>query len=127
MRPTLVHSVESTVASRPSPSDHIEVPDRPAESEKRQNVRKTTQTTPINGTYEGLAEGTQFTVGTAVFRISYVGGTGKDLVLTAVNSVSAPNTGVLQIVKANPAIVAVLGLVSAASILAIALQRKTNH
>ena len=83
--------------------------------------------TPINGTYEGLAEGTQFTVGTAVFRISYVGGTGNDLVLTAVNSVSAPNTGVLQLVKANPAIVAVLGLVSAASILALALRRKTNR
>jgi len=81
--------------------------------------------TPINGTYEGLAEGTQFTVGTAVFRVSYVGGTGNDLVLTAVNSVSAPNTGVLQLVKANPALVAILGLVSAASILAIALRRKS--
>ncbi len=35
-----VHSVELTVASRPSPSDHIEVPDRPAEPEKRQKREK---------------------------------------------------------------------------------------
>lgn len=82
---------------------------------------------PVDGTFEGLAEGTQFTVGEAVFSISYVGGDGNDVVLTAVNSVSAPNTGVLQAVKSNPAIVAILGVVSAAAVLGLALRRKTNR
>lgn len=82
---------------------------------------------PVDGTFQGLAEGTQFTVGEAVFSISYVGGDGNDVVLTAVNSVSAPNTGVLQAVKSNPAIVAVLGVVSAAAVLGLALRRKTNR
>lgn len=83
--------------------------------------------TAIEGIFQGLPEGTQFTVGEAVFSISYVGGDGNDVVLTAVNSVSAPNTGVLQAVKANPAIVAVLGVVSAAAVLGLALRRKTNR
>ena len=81
----------------------------------------------INGTFQGLAEGAQFTVDGAVFSISYVGGTGNDIVLTAINSVSAPNTGVFQAVKANPAIVAILGVVSAAAVLGLALRRKTNR
>ncbi len=82
---------------------------------------------PVDGTFQGLAEGTQFTVGEAVFSISYVGGDGNDVVLTAINSVSAPNTGVFQAVKSNPALVAVLGVVSAATVLGLALRRKTNR
>ena len=37
---------------------------------------------PFNGTFAGLPEGAQFTAGGFIFRISYVGGTGNDVVLT---------------------------------------------
>ena len=36
----------------------------------------------ISGTFNGLAEGSTFTVGETVFRISYVGGDGNDVALT---------------------------------------------
>jgi autotransporter-associated beta strand protein len=37
---------------------------------------------PVTGTFNGLPEGTLFTAGAYTFRISYVGGTGNDVVLT---------------------------------------------
>jgi autotransporter-associated beta strand protein len=43
----------------------------------------------ITGTFAGLPEGTEFTAGHVRFRISYVGGTSNDVVLT-VTQVSAP-------------------------------------
>lgn len=84
-------------------------------------------TQPIGGTYEGLAEGARFSVDGATFSISYVGGDGNDLVLTAVNTVSAPNTGVLQIVKGNPLVVLALGIVSVVAIAAISFRRKSTR
>jgi hypothetical protein len=39
-------------------------------------------TDPVNGIFNGLAEGATVTVGATNFRISYVGGTGNDVVLT---------------------------------------------
>ena len=39
---------------------------------------------PVNGTFAGLAQGAQFNVGPSVYSISYTGGTGNDVVLTAV-------------------------------------------
>lgn len=81
----------------------------------------------VSGTFASLDEGAQFTVDGVVFAISYVGGDGNDIVLTAQNSVTAPNTGVLQAVKQNPAIVAVLGVVSAAVVLGLALRRKSQR
>jgi hypothetical protein len=81
----------------------------------------------VSGTFAGLDEGAQFTVDGVTFAISYVGGDGNDVVLTAKNTVSAPNTGVLQAVKQNPAIVAVLGVVSAAAVLGLALRRKNER
>ncbi len=81
----------------------------------------------VSGTFAGLAEGAQFSVDGVTFTISYVGGDGNDVVLTAQNTVTAPNTGVLQAVKQNPAIVAVLGVVSAATVLGLALRRKNER
>ncbi|HEY1381212.1 MAG TPA: hypothetical protein VGF55_30710, partial [Gemmataceae bacterium] len=43
----------------------------------------------VVGTFAGLAEGATFTAGGGLFRISYVGGTGNDVVLTAL---APPNT-----------------------------------
>lgn len=54
----------------------------------------------ITGTFAGLAEGATFTTGGAhplLVRISYIGGTGNDIVLKVVNpaaTVGVPNTGV---------------------------------
>ena len=43
-------------------------------------------TDPVSGTFAGLPEGTTFTVGATALRITYAGGTGNDVVLTAVNA-----------------------------------------
>jgi len=40
----------------------------------------------VVGTFEGLAEGSVFTVGEDTFRITYVGGTGNDVVLTTLSA-----------------------------------------
>ena len=62
----------------------------------------------ITGTFAGLAEGATITVTGVTYRISYVGGTGNDVVLT-VTAVDAgqlpttPNTG-LKLIMAHPLI-----------------------
>ncbi len=73
----------------------------------------------INGTFVNLAEGTQFTVeseGVVItFSITYVGGDGNDIVLTALNTgtdPTPPNTGVARLIMANPVTVAALGVVT---------------
>jgi fibronectin-binding autotransporter adhesin len=50
----------------------------------------------IVGTFNGLAEGAIFTVGTTQFRITYVGGTGNDVVLTAVGATAKSWTGAVS-------------------------------
>ena len=80
---------------------------------------------PVTGTFTGLAEGAQFTVSGVTFSITYVGGTGNDVVLTALTSgtaPAAPNTGFTLQLK-NPAVVAVLGTMSA--LILVALMRRT--
>jgi hypothetical protein len=47
--------------------------------------------TPVNGTFSGLVEGATVTVSGVAFQISYRGGDGNDVVVTAV--AKAPNTG----------------------------------
>lgn len=44
---------------------------------------------PISGTFNGLPEGATVTLGNGLFTISYVGGTGHDVVLTSLNPVPA--------------------------------------
>lgn len=66
-------------------------------------------------------------MGGAIFTISYKGGDGNDVVLTAKNSVKlpvVPNTGVAQMIKANPAIVAIAGLLTVLA--TVALSRKQS-
>jgi hypothetical protein len=48
---------------------------------------------PISGTFAGLAEGASFNVGGTTFSISYVGGTGNDVVLTAGTTVPTTLSG----------------------------------
>ena len=75
---------------------------------------------PVGGTFEGLDEGAHITVRGVVFSISYAGGDGNDIVLTALTSGSVPavpNTGALQIVTANPAVAALAGIIAVAGAL----------
>ncbi|MEJ7783293.1 MAG: DUF5050 domain-containing protein [Solirubrobacteraceae bacterium] len=57
-------------------------------------------TDPVTGTFAGLAEGTTVSINGTAFRISYVGGTGNDVTLTALTVPAAaaipgaPNTGI---------------------------------
>lgn len=78
---------------------------------------------PIQGTFANLAEGGRISLDGVTFAISYTGGTGNDITLTALNSATqpipgTPNTGaqILELAKANPAVVAVLGLISVAAL-----------
>lgn len=48
---------------------------------------------PVTGTFTGLPEGATLTVGSTTFKISYVGGDGNDVTLTAVKLPGLPNTG----------------------------------
>ncbi len=48
----------------------------------------------VIGTFAGLAEGATFAIGNTIFKISYVGGTGNDVVLTVPTVPAPPNTGV---------------------------------
>ena len=81
----------------------------------------------VEGTFEGYAEGAQVTIGGIVFSISYVGGDGNDVVLTALNTgadPSAPNTAANLLKTANP--IAVLGLgIAAAAMLLFAAKRRS--
>lgn len=52
-----------------------------------------TGTSPITGTFTNLAEGATFTAGGYVYKITYKGGTGNDVVLTVVSVPATPNTG----------------------------------
>ena len=85
--------------------------------------------TAVSGTFSGLAEGAQFTVDGITFNITYVGGDGNDVVITALNAgtdPTPPNTGALQIIRKNPLVVAGLGIVTAALLFAVAMRRRQN-
>jgi hypothetical protein len=83
---------------------------------------------PVNGTFSGLAEGQQLTVQGITFSISYVGGDGNDVVLTALTTGSGPsvaNTGA-RLLLGNPVVVAILGIAASAAILFATSRRKVT-
>lgn len=70
-------------------------------------------TDAVQGTFKNLAEGATFTAADkAVYKVSYVGGSGNDVVLTVVSVPAAPDTGFALLLN-NPAIV-LAGTASAA-------------
>ena len=95
---------------------------------------------PIEGaTFKDLPEGAEVTVGGAIFKISYVGGDGNDVVLTALNdsvapkasvaskdpkAPKAPNTGGEKL--AVNLIGAIAGVASAAALLIVAKRKSFN-
>lgn len=86
-------------------------------------------TDQVTGTFKDLPEGAEVKAGNAVFTISYKGGDGNDVVLTAQNSVAAPkvpNTG-FKMLTSSPivaAVAAVAGVVAVAFLFKRASARK---
>jgi hypothetical protein len=62
-------------------------------------ILNNTGTAPINGNFNGLAEGATLSVGGHDLQITYVGGDGNDVVLTVLQTLDAP---ILSIVSAGP-------------------------
>lgn len=90
--------------------------------------------TDVSGTFANLDEGTQFTVEdgdvSIVFSITYVGGDGNDVVVTALNAgedPTPPNTGVAQIIMANPIVLTTLMAVSVTVLAIIAIRRRQTN
>lgn len=90
-------------------------------------------TAGTGGTFKDLPEGAEITVGGATFKISYVGGDGNDVVLTALNDSVAPktpkapkvpNTGGEKL--AVNLIGAIAGVASAAALLIVAKRKSFN-
>lgn len=80
-------------------------------------------TKAVQGTFKGLPEGATFTQNGVVFKISYVGGTGNDVVLTVQNQPTAPDTG-FALISANPLVT--LGATAGAALVLLAMARKTR-
>lgn len=85
------------------------------------------------GTFKDLPEGAEITAGGVTFKISYVGGDGNDIVLTALNdspvpktpkTPKAPNTGGEKL--AVNLIGAMAGVASAAALLIVAKRKSFN-
>jgi fibronectin-binding autotransporter adhesin len=73
----------------------------------------------VSGTFDGIAEGSNFTQNGIVFKITYKGGDGNDVTLTVQNVPAAPNTGV-QILRSNPILIGGITIVGAALLLGFA-------
>ncbi|MCC9312714.1 MAG: LPXTG cell wall anchor domain-containing protein [Candidatus Nanosynbacter sp.] len=90
----------------------------------------------MQGTFKDLLEGAEITAGGVTFKISYVGGDGNDVVLTAQNDSVAPkdpkdpkapkvpNTGGEKL--AVNLIGAIAGVASAAALLIVAKRKSFN-
>lgn len=100
---------------------------------------------PVQGTFKDLPEGATVRSGTAEFRISYRGGDGNDVVLTALAdaqtgtlpttpatieqkraALKAPNTGIAQQLATQPLPAVVAGLIAAVAAV-MALRKKYSH
>ena len=92
-----------------------------------------TEPGPVQGTFKDLPEGAEITVSGVTFKISYVGGDGNDVVLTALKVSKAseaskapkvPNTGGEKL--AVNLIGAIAGMASAAALLIVAKRKSFN-
>ena len=96
-------------------------------------------THPMSGTFKDLPEGAEITVDGAIFKISYVGGDGNDVVLTALNDSVAPKASVASKDPKAPKVPntggeklavnligAIAGVASAAALLIVAKRKSFN-
>lgn len=65
----------------------------------------------VTGTFSGLAEGATFNISGNVFKITYTGGDGNDVVLSVVSVPTTPNTG-FALITASP-VLTLLGTILA--------------
>jgi hypothetical protein len=82
----------------------------------------------VTGTFSGLAEGAKLTVDGVEYTITYKGGDGNDVVLTATSvptSAKAPNTG-FAMLNNNPLLTLVLTLIAVAGISLAARKQLTS-
>ncbi len=79
----------------------------------------------VTGTFANLAEGATFKVSDGVFKISYVGGDGNDVVLTVVTAPTTPDTG-FAFVGSNPAVTFGAAIVAAGAILILARKMRPS-
>lgn len=88
--------------------------------------------TAVKGTFAGLSEGTQFIVSGITFNITYVGGDGNDIIVTALSAgvgsnLKTPNTSVAETLSTNPLAVIVLGTVTTGFFGLMAVRRRSNR
>lgn len=81
--------------------------------------------TAVDGTFKGLPEGATIKVNDGVFKISYVGGDGNDVVLTVVTIPTTPDTGFADL-SASP-MTTLLGTLVVASGLALVATKLRKH
>ncbi len=62
----------------------------------------------VAGHFVGLSQGSTFTAGGYLFKISYTGGDGNDVVITAQASPDAPSTGFKMLQQSNPLVSVIL-------------------
>ena len=84
-------------------------------------------TNPVQGTFKDLPEGAEVTVSGATFKISYVGGDGNDVVLTAQNDSKAPKTPNTGGEKLSVNLIgAIAGVASAAALLFVTKRKSLS-
>ena len=76
---------------------------------------------PVQGTFKELVEGATFTQNGVLFKITYKGGDGNDVVLTVLGTPGIPNTG-FELVRTNPVLTAITA--SFATLMLIVVGRK---
>lgn len=84
--------------------------------------------TPVKGIFKDLPEGAEVRVGSATFMISYKGGDGNDVTLTAQNDSAAPkapNTGVARLVT-SPVTALAAGVAAVVALFAVSKRRVAN-
>jgi len=79
--------------------------------------------TDVSGTFKNLPEGATFKLGNGVMKITYKGGDGNDVVLTAQTAISAPDTG-FALMSSHPVVTLGVAAIAAGFILVVAQSSK---
>ncbi|MDB5166836.1 MAG: transporter [Candidatus Saccharibacteria bacterium] len=78
----------------------------------------------VTGTFNGMEEGSTFTIDGYVFTITYKGGDGNDVVVSIKNVPSTPDTG-FALITANPLMTLVVATAAAGAIAVVARKTRT--
>jgi hypothetical protein len=80
-------------------------------------------TQPVQGTFKNLPEGATFDQNGILFKITYKGGDGNDVVLTVENQPTTPDTG-FALISSNPLLT--LGVTAGAALILVGMARKNR-